>query len=250
MMQIPTLDVPYRSDEAIERAATALLTEFATSYRYRIEPPIPLDDIVSFLGLRIDFDNLENKFGFKDAHGALWVSRREIYIDESIVPEDFPNMEGRFNFSVGHEIGHWSLHRPQLEQEVRERRGRGLQSEPQIICRRANSRERIELQADHFSAFLIMPTQMVYAAWAAAYGEGKVVTLGTLDPRRERILVNEFLIRGSLPGDRDDEDNILLEAVARPLAEQFRVSPTAMRIRLENMGLLSRQSAASPQVPG
>jgi hypothetical protein len=33
----------------------------------------------------------------------------------------------------------------------------------------------------------------------------------------------------------------LLDRVARPLAKRFLVSPTAMRIRLENLGLLLRE---------
>ena len=35
-------------------------------------------------------------------------------------------------------------------------------------------------------------------------------------------------------------DNEALELFARPFAEQFLVSPTAMRIRLEKLGLLLR----------
>ena len=30
------------------------------------------------------------------------------------MPDEHPEMEGRFRFSVGHEIGHWDLHRPYL----------------------------------------------------------------------------------------------------------------------------------------
>ena len=36
-------------------------------------------------------------------------------------------------------------------------------------------------------------------------------------------------------------DDIVLESFARPLAEQFLVSPIAMRIRLEKLGLLHRE---------
>ena len=35
-------------------------------------------------------------------------------------------------------------------------------------------------------------------------------------------------------------DDFVLENFARPLAEQFMVSPIAMRIRLEKLGLLHR----------
>jgi hypothetical protein len=36
-------------------------------------------------------------------------------------------------------------------------------------------------------------------------------------------------------------DDFVLENFARPLAEQFMVSPMAMRIRLEKLGLLHRE---------
>ena len=36
-------------------------------------------------------------------------------------------------------------------------------------------------------------------------------------------------------------DDFVLDAFARPLAERFQVSPIAMRIRLENLGLLLRE---------
>ena len=38
-------------------------------------------------------------------------------------------------------------------------------------------------------------------------------------------------------------DEFVLDAFARPLAERFQVSPIAMRIRLENLGLLLRGPA-------
>ena len=56
-----------------------------------------------------------------------------------------------------------------------------------------------------------------------------------------------------VPGDAEDEivtavrafdetrDNEAMEHFARPFAEQFLVSPVAMRIRLERLGLLHRE---------
>ena len=41
--------------------------------------------------------------------------------------------------------------------------------------------------------------------------------------------------------DRCETDDYVLERFARPLAEQFLVSPIAMRIRLEKLGLLHRE---------
>jgi len=40
--------------------------------------------------------------------------------------------------------------------------------------------------------------------------------------------------------DCSETDDNVLDGIARPLAEQFLVSPIAMRIRLEKLGLLHR----------
>jgi hypothetical protein len=46
-----------------------------------------------------------------------------------------------------------------------------------------------------------------------------------------------------LIGDHEcsETDDNVLDRIARPLAEQFLVSPIAMRIRLEKLGLLHRE---------
>jgi hypothetical protein len=41
--------------------------------------------------------------------------------------------------------------------------------------------------------------------------------------------------------DCSETDDNVLNRIARPLAEQFLVSPVAMRIRLEKLGLLHRE---------
>ena len=41
--------------------------------------------------------------------------------------------------------------------------------------------------------------------------------------------------------DCSETDDNVLDRIARPLAEQFLVSPIAMRIRLKKLGLLHRE---------
>ncbi len=45
-------------------------------------------------------------------------------------------------------------------------------------------------------------------------------------------------------------ENSVLEEFVRPLARRFRVSPIAMRIRLENLGLLLREIPAQARLFG
>ena len=56
--------VPYLSAEFIERDAAALLAEFSQARGVRIEPPIPIEDIIEkHLKLHVEFDDLHRLFG-------------------------------------------------------------------------------------------------------------------------------------------------------------------------------------------
>jgi Zn-dependent peptidase ImmA (M78 family) len=76
---------------------------------------------------------------------------------------------------------------------------------------------------------LLMPREMVKRAWHEARGD--------MDPV---YLVD---LRSQAAGDVSDEN--LLQDAARPLAVPFQVSADAMRIRLEDLGLLLRKKEAS-----
>ena len=131
-----------------------------------------------------------------------------MFIDQSLDPYEYPDMEGRYHFSVGHEIGHWCLHRPYLANA-------GTQADmftdgepqPAVICRTSQAKERIELQADRFAACLLMPSRLVQKCF---------------DPTRYQSLTRSEIIDYVVPN----------------LAGDFAVSRRAMRIRLENLGLL------------
>jgi hypothetical protein len=85
-----------------------------------------------------------------------------------------------------------------------------------------------------------MPRKLVTQAWYDRFGNNHPRVLR----RKNRIVV---------PGGAEDEivtavhafdetrDNEAVEHFARPFAKQFLVSPVAMRIRLETLGLLLRE---------
>ncbi len=104
-----TIKVKYLPEEAIEHDAEVLLAEYAHARGVAVTPPIPIEDIVEkHLKLRIDFDDLHRVLGVPqtgpepDIFGAIWVDKREIYIDQSLDPEEHPGMEGRFRFTLTH----------------------------------------------------------------------------------------------------------------------------------------------------
>ncbi len=56
--------IPYLPDEAIERDAEALLSEFAHVSGLAVEPPVPIEDIVEkHLKLGIEFNDTHRLFG-------------------------------------------------------------------------------------------------------------------------------------------------------------------------------------------
>lgn len=242
--------VPYIPDDVIERDAEALLGHFAYARGIEVRPPIPIEDIVEkHLRLRIEFDDLHRIFGVPrsglgfepDIFGAIWLESGRIVIDESLDPEERPEREGRYRFTLAHEGGgHWRLHRPL----VCPTEGQGSllihALRPSVVCRSSQAKERVEWQADFYASCLLMPRKLVFAAWDEAFPDRKQRVLqpfAPIDHPFVEIARSESLIPGAAFTEGEDQ---ALERFARPFAEKFLVSPAAMRIRLEKLGLLHR----------
>ena len=204
--------VPYLSVGQIEAATNDLLDDYARGHGV-IKPPIPVDAILeSHLGLTLDFDDLPKRFGvLPGAIGALDVDQSAAFVSEHLDPyanwpftaiswETPPNLltaTARCRFTIGHEVGHWVLHRDYVRGDAAER---GVLA--RIICRTEQRREPVEWQADRFSACLLMPSRMVRDAFQHQVGER--------------------------PLDRFD---------VHSLAGDFGVSQQAMRIRVRELAL-------------
>ena len=87
----------------------------------RLKPPVPVEEYPrKHLKLTLDFDDLHEKLGIPrdgeepEVLGALWAERGEVFIDESLDPDEHPEREGRYRFTLAHEIGHWCLHKNYL----------------------------------------------------------------------------------------------------------------------------------------
>jgi Zn-dependent peptidase ImmA (M78 family) len=244
------LRVPYIPDEKIEHDAEALLSQYAYAKGVEIRAPIPIEDIVEkHLKLRVEFDDLHRLLGLPrggfgiepDIFGAIWLETGEIYIDESLDPEERPSIEGRYRFTLAHEGGgHWRLHQPL----VLANGGQGSlfwdTPRPTVVCRTSQSKERVELQADLYASCLLMPRKLIMQAWCDTFGNDHPRILR----RKDRIVVQgdaEEEIVTAVRAFDETRDNDAMEHFARPFAEQFLVSPIAMRIRLERLGLLHRE---------
>ncbi|NWG26488.1 MAG: hypothetical protein HXY30_19075, partial [Pseudorhodoplanes sp.] len=112
---------------------------------------------------------------------------------------------------------------------------------PSVVCRTSQAKERIEFQADLYASCLLMPRKLVFAAWDKAFPDRKQRVLQPATPIDHPFVeIARFECR--IPGTEFTEtDDQALDGFAKPFAERFLVSPIAMRIRLERLGLLHRK---------
>ncbi len=240
--------VPYLAEEVIERNAETLLADYEYARGRTLEPPIPVEDIIEkHLKLRIDFDDMHALHkvprpasGETDILGAIY-GNGSIFIDESLDPEENPSKEGRYRFTLAHEGGgHWRLHQHLIMENSAQTSFLDEACEPKFICRSSEAKRREEWQADFYASCLLMPRKMVFDVWDEFFPDRKQRVLQPRVPiehpfveiPRVRASVGDFDISGA-----EDE---ALDRFCRPLAERFVVSPIAMRIRLEKLGLLYR----------
>ena len=228
------MNVPFLTDSEIERQAEGILLDFRTQRSWERKPPIPIAEIVGdYFGLRVSVVDLCRLLEKTDILGALSVQDKLLLIDFPLVSE---KREGQFHFTLAHETGHWHLHRNHVLMEDGTQQLFEGCAQPRFICRKSSSRNREEIQADKFAAALLMPRDLIYAAWAEAY------------PNRTRILLSEVLADPSVFNmnlssgyefmDPNMIETQIFHSLAMPFAEQFCVSTTAMRIRFDTLKLL------------
>ena len=242
--------VPFLPKHRIEQDAAALLVEFERAHQVSLKPPIPLEDIAEkHLQLRCDFDNLYELLDLEspasaepDILGLLRFDDRQIFIHECLDPEEHPAMEGRYRFTLAHEVGHWRLHRTHFVQVAAQLSLFHNSSPPSVVCRSSQAKEFAEWQANVYAACLLMPETLITRAWRDLYGSLQPRVLAARSSAMQggymEITRVQRRFGGMVIQESDDE---VLARIVRPLAERFLVSLTAMRIRLETLGLLHRE---------
>jgi hypothetical protein len=256
-----SMDVPYLSENEIENQAVQLLAEFSVARGLRLVAPIPVEDLLErHLKLTLDFDDLHEKLGVPmsdnepEVLGALWVDSREVFIDQSLDPVDSPEKEGRYRFTLGHEIGHWRLHREYLARDPNTTDLFGQVSRgPTVICRASQAKERVEWQADHFASSLLMPRSLLHHWWREEFSRSTPLVFNVFQNSDWARPPMSWLGAMSLPAHlRDQFDpravSYFFYRASACMAPIFNVSIQAMQIRLQNIGLLHieepRQHAA------
>jgi IrrE N-terminal-like domain len=242
------LKVPYLSEHEIEQDAQMLLAEYEETIGASIKLPVPVVEITTYhLALRLGFADLHQTLGVPmlrgepDILGAIWVDTETILIDRSLNPKENPSMTGRYRYSLGHEIGHWRLHRSYISKDA-DQILLFDSAEPSVACRSSQVKEPIEWQAEFYSSCLLMPRRRVHEEWKERLGRTRPLLLSDLQPNGRVMTRAQTMIYEQGRSENGAIANALFEDVAKPIARCFGVSATAMRIRLEKLGLLLRQA--------
>jgi Zn-dependent peptidase ImmA (M78 family) len=221
----------------IERLAREVQVDIWKN-RYRLWPDgIPdnpvdlLDPAVAIKHLGFDFDLAEYLGDYfapgskTETAGLIDRKSKRIRISRRL-----PRNTRRF--TSAHELGHLLMHKEAVMHRDRPIDGPIQVSEP---------RSRMEVEADKFASYFLMPANLVNARFSAIFGEEAFAlndaTAFALDPINPRGLIAECdtpraLARILAKAERYNGRRVL------SLAEQFAVSVEAMAIRLEELELI------------
>ena len=129
--------------DLIEEAADHLLDEYR-DFAGTFDLPVPVESIAEhFLKYDLEITD-EGLFADPSFLGGISFETNTIFVNTSV--EDH---EGRYTFTIAHEIGHHVLHKDLYDELVADR--------SQILCREEKNKPLIERQADRFAAALMMP---------------------------------------------------------------------------------------------
>ena len=156
---------PYLKNSTIEKESKKLLRDFSNKTGHKLSAPIPVFDIIEYLGYDVDFRK-DGIYEDKNLLGGTLIDQKTIEINENL-----SDHEGRMNFTAAHEVGHIILHVPFYN----EKHGKDV-SEHKIISRKdggfeGTKKEPEEWQADKFAAFLLMPSVLVKKAFHKNYNK-------------------------------------------------------------------------------
>jgi hypothetical protein len=228
------INVGYLAKAEIEKEAQLLLSEYQETIGESVKLPVPVRDITtSHLALDLRFGDLHQIFGRTmlrdlqpDILGAIWIDKDLIAIDHRLDPSTNPEMLGRYNFSVAHEIGHWWLHR-------------SYSAESTEMCRSTKNTEPLEWQGNYFASCLLMPRQRVLEVWNALLGRrGDTDDLLLVPLGNGTVLMHSQAMTYAQRNELGMSHDYVCSVIARPIADRFGVSVQAMRIRLEELELL------------
>jgi len=102
--------VPWLPEQKVENRTMEILYEYGSRIGKTIVPPIPVEMIAEkLLGYHIELCT-DGLFENPTLLGGIYFQEQVIRVNGAIEEQD-----GRFNFTIAHEIGHYILHKTWLE---------------------------------------------------------------------------------------------------------------------------------------
>ena len=134
------------SHNDIEKEAKQFLATFFADSDTPHVLPIPIESIAEhYLGYDIEISD-EGVFANPMVLGGIIFNEKKIMVNAATEAH-----EGRYSFTLAHEIGHHVLHKAIFEAAHNE----------QMVCREDANKPIEERQADHFAGALLMPEEIV-----------------------------------------------------------------------------------------
>jgi Zn-dependent peptidase ImmA (M78 family) len=201
--------------EEIEHITQELIMSYQNNSEWKYSAPLPVERIAeNHLGYDIEITR-DGLFEDPNFLGGIHFDQKLIQVNGSIEDHD-----GRYSFTIAHELGHHCLHKSAFSQNKK-----CIES----LSSEEGEKPILESQADTFAAYLLMPTDLVNRAYREAFGDDK------------KVLELNFKKR------------YMLGSIAKQVIEAgsfSNVSLTAMTNRLIGMGLImgiSYQKSVMPE---
>jgi Zn-dependent peptidase ImmA (M78 family) len=196
-------DHPIKSMDEIEKLADGLNHTYCTDHtRNSLILPIPIEDMAEhYLGYSIDFVD-DGIFSDPEILGGIDFEESKIYVNASVEDHD-----GRYAFTIAHEIGHHVLHRVAYLKD-------NVDGNKEILCRDSRNKPQIELEADRFAAALLMPAEAIQNITSTISPRPKVNSI-----KQARGLASKIINEGKL-------DNVSNTAMVNRLIDLEIISST------------------------
>jgi len=186
MMTIDLDNFPTLETEEIEGRASDLLREYSSQSGWSVAAPVPVERIAeAHLGYEIELTD-EGLFSDPNFLGGITFEQNLIQVNGSVEEH-----EGRYNFTIAHEVGHHCLHKD----ELLKRQGATAEHDEQtIICRETGNKPMVEVQADRFAAALLMPQELVRKTFKSIHRQP--IKINQRLPHKARQIASEVISNG------------------------------------------------------
>ena len=222
--------VKYLPEADIEFAANDLLKSFESKYGKIDGYKIPVEDIAErYMGYSFEMDDLDAQLGSEEVevHGCINFDSKLITINSKLDPTENPQFIGRFKSTLGHEVGHDILHKTQIIQARSQFELFAGAPANDMLCKKSDSKESIEWQADRLSWYLLLPKYKMFDLWYELTGSFKPLPMS--------ILTKKFRSDTKIWLSEQDRAEITLKDLAR---NKLEVSAKSFLLRLQNLGLI------------